>query len=239
MDKIQETKAKVAELTSQIIGQKTTQVCVKFPMSTEEAAINIEAALRTEVVLRNNEYKEVEGLQEHIRDIAELFTQPTAKFGIMLCGNVGNGKSSMMKALQRLLIRLDITISHCTSFETLGMKIISAKELGRLIRTDDNYYLHYRDVTMLGIDDLGEEETDMMDYGNRITPIIDLLSYRYDRMLFTMVTTNLTPKQIRDKYNDRIADRLNEMMILVYYKNPSFRTPEKTKVETREETKEV
>ena len=79
---------------------------------------------------------------------------------------------------------------------------------------------------MLGIDDLGEEEIEMMDYGNRVTPVIDLLSYRYDRMLFTMVTTNLTPAQIRSTYGDRIADRFNEMMLIIPYETPSFRTPQ-------------
>ena len=61
---------------------------------------------------------------------------------------------------------------------------------------------------------------------NRVTPVIDLISYRYNRMLFTMVTTNLTPAQIRATYGDRIADRFNEMMLILPYKNPSFRTPQ-------------
>ena len=76
---------------------------------------------------------------------------------------------------------------------------------------------------MLGIDDLGEEETTMMDYGNRVTPVIDLLSHRYDRMLFTMVTTNLTPKEIREKYGARIADRFNEMLEVIRFKDISYR----------------
>ena len=79
---------------------------------------------------------------------------------------------------------------------------------------------------MLGIDDLGEEETILLDYGNRIAPVIDILSYRYNRMLFTMVTTNLTPPQIRTVYGVRIADRFNEMMLVLHYKSPSFRTPQ-------------
>ena len=54
----------------------------------------------------------------------------------------------------------------------------------------------------------------------------DILSYRYNRMLFTMITTNLTPPQIRTVYGVRIADRFNEMMLVLPYKNPSFRTPQ-------------
>lgn len=201
---------------------------VKLPMSTDDAVMYIEAAVQAEVELRWNTYQDIPDLRQHIRAIAEMLTQPTTKFGIMLCGGVGNGKSTMMMAIQRLFIHLDITIWHNTTFETLGMKVVSAKELCRDIRVDPNKILQYRDVTMLGIDDLGEEDTIMMDYGNRITPVIDLLSYRYTRMLFTMVTTNLTPKQIRSTYGDRIADRFNEMMLVIPYKNPSFRTPQQS-----------
>ena len=78
---------------------------------------------------------------------------------------------------------------------------------------------------MLGIDDLGEEEPTLISYGNRVTPVIDLLAYRYNRMLFTMVTTNLTPPQIRMLYGIRIADRFNEMMLILNYQGLSFRTP--------------
>lgn len=225
MEKNQSVMEKLAQLKSQIIGQRTTMGLVKFPMSKEEAAMYIEDAVRAEIELRRKTFVDVPELHEHIEDIANLFTCPTSKFGIMLCGGVGNGKSTMMKALQSLLIHLQIRIRYNTSFETLGMKIISAKELSRLIRVDSKNLLHHQDLNMLGIDDLGEEEIEMMDYGNRVTPVIDLLSYRYDRMLFTMVTTNLTPKQIRSTYGDRIADRFNEMMLIIPYENPSFRTP--------------
>ncbi len=225
MDKKDEMTARLAELKSQIIGRRTTREPVKLPMSREDAALYIEAAVRAEIELRKKVFADVPGLHEHIEKIAELFTSPTSKYGIMLCGGVGNGKSTMMKALQSLLIHLQIEIRHNTSFETLGMRIVSAKELCRVIRVDSNRMSQFQDLNMLGIDDLGEEETEMMDYGNRVTPVIDLLAYRYDRMLFTMVTTNLTPRQIRSTYGDRIADRFNEMMLIIPYENPSFRTP--------------
>ena len=77
---------------------------------------------------------------------------------------------------------------------------------------------------MLGIDDLGTEPREVMDFGNVVTPVIDLLTKRYDEQLFTIITTNLTPKQIREHYGDRIADRLNEMIEKIVFKNDSYRT---------------
>lgn len=62
-----------------------------------------------------------------------------------------------------------------------------------------------------------------MDYGNVYTPVIDLLTKRYEEQLFTIITTNLTPQQIREHYDDRIADRLNEMVEIIVFKNGTYR----------------
>ena len=155
-----------------------------------------------------------------------MFTEPITKFGILLCGGVGNGKSSMMYALQNLIKSLEIPNNGNTTFDTWGMRIESAKFIYNQVKVDSQEYRQIQNANMLGIDDLGEEETTLMNYGNRVTPVIDLISYRYNRMLFTMITTNLTPAQIRATYGDRIADRFNEMMLILPYKNPSFRTPQ-------------
>ena len=53
--------------------------------------------------------------------------------------------------------------------------------------------------------------------------MVDLLTRRYDKQLFTIITTNLTPQEIRAKYGDRIADRFNEMMVKIVFENPTYR----------------
>ena len=47
---------------------------------------------------------------------------------------------------------------------------------------------------------------------------------RYEEQLFTIITTNLTPQQIRGHYGDRIADRLNEMVKKIVFNNATYRT---------------
>ena len=39
----------------------------------------------------------------------------------------------------------------------------------------------------------------------------------------TLITTNLTPQQIREHYGDRIADRLNEMVKKIVFNNSTYR----------------
>ena len=76
---------------------------------------------------------------------------------------------------------------------------------------------------ILAVDDLGTEESEYCQYGNRYKPLEELLSYRYERMLPTIVTTNLSGKAIREKYGDRLADRFNEMMQVVTMPDINFR----------------
>ena len=78
-------------------------------------------------------------------------------------------------------------------------------------------------VAVLCIDDVGLEPTEVLDYGNALNPVIEIMEQRYRQQLFTFITTNLTPAQIREKYGDRIADRFNETMKCIVYKNPTFR----------------
>lgn len=56
----------------------------------------------------------------------------------------------------------------------------------------------------------------MLDYGNVLSPMVDLLTKRYDLQLFTIVTTNLTPQEIRTNYGDRIADRLDDIVTSMF-----------------------
>ena len=52
-----------------------------------------------------------------------------------------------------------------------------------------------QDIDVLGLDDLGTEQSEVLDYGNVYTPVIDLLTKRYVEQFFTIITTNLTPQR--------------------------------------------
>ena len=62
-----------------------------------------------------------------------------------------------------------------------------------------------------------------MTFGNMITPIADILEYRYQEMLPTYITSNLTPKQLLEKYGKRVVDRFNEMFEVIVLTNGSYR----------------
>lgn len=143
-------------------------------------------------------------------------------FGILLCGECGNGKSTMLKAFQQLQNTQHIPKPYNEG--TYGIRIVDAKYITHLCKNNYEAYRKLISVDMLGIDDFGTEPSEVLDYGNVYTPVIDLLTKRYEEPLFTIITTNLTPQQIREHYGDRIADRLNEMVKKIVFSNGTYRT---------------
>ena len=102
------------------------------------------------------------------------------------------------------------------------MTIYDSYELSQLARDIKEFTL-IKNKPLLGIDDLGNEPVEILDYGNPIHPIIRLIEYRYINQSFTFITTNLTAKEIRTKYGDRIADRFNEMLHVIIFEDGSYR----------------
>lgn len=201
------------------------RVRFRLPLTTDDAAAAITAAVEAEVTFRHRTFTLNGSVQEEITKLATWLTGDASQFGVMLSGTCGNGKSTMMKAFQQLLNALRIpnpfpSDGHSTYY---GMQIVDAKQVAHLCKTDYSAFLRLAMTDMLGIDDLGTEPIEVIDYGNVLCPVIDLLAKRYEEQLFTFVTTNLTPKEIRERYGERIADRLNEMMFRIGFGNPTFR----------------
>lgn len=75
----------------------------------------------------------------------------------------------------------------------------------------------------LAIDDLGTEPVTVNLFGNRIMPLTDILLTRYNSMLPTIITTNLSDQALAETYGARIADRLNEVADKIYFSGTSYR----------------
>ena len=180
----------------------------------------ITEAMRLHVESRGHEFR-LEGLRDSIARVAEFLTADSPKFGLMLMGLCGNGKTTLVKALQSILWHLCLRNG---SGEKMQMSFYTAKALARMFAEGGtDFEASVCLLPMLAIDDLGNEPKQVMVYGNALTPLADILEMRYDRRLFTIVTTNSTPEQIRAAYGARIADRLNEMMETVIFTNGSYR----------------
>lgn len=185
--------------------------------------------MKSEVMHRGSAIAVDESLKGIIRQAARWLINPDGTPGLMLCGLYGNGKTTLAKAIARLVEYVTERESGYTHRST--MRFVTAKEVCRICAASEKYkdqhdlYDGLFSEEMMIIDDLGEEPKEVMVYGMIHTPIIDLLSNRYARQRLTIVTTNLDTDELRDKYGQRIFDRMREMFTTIVFENESFRTP--------------
>ena len=152
------------------------------------------------------------------------------KRGLIIGGSTGIGKTTITTAMRNLF--------NSTSYFGYTMQI-SAKYIGDYYRFREDgekwdIYTGEKKVKrfneplqpickILFIDDLGMEEDEYKDYGTKTQPMAKLLHDRYERGLITIVSTNLeSMDELRQKYDDRIIDRLNSYAKM-FYSIDSFR----------------
>lgn len=141
----------------------------KLPMSEDEAYAYLLAAMMAEVEYRHRRFCTSEDMENQLQEIAHWLTSSSPKFGLLLCGGCGNGKSTMLRAFQQLLNNLRIPKSFNDG--TYGIQIVDAKYIAYLCKNNYEAYRKLISVDMLGIDDLGTEPSEVMDYGNVYTPV--------------------------------------------------------------------
>lgn len=180
----------------------------------------MKTAYQAEVEYRRRKFADDAETNKNIESFAKFLTSDVSKFGVLFCGLCGNGKTTLLRAFQ------NATNYLCSRgmFEDskVGISIVDAKEVAQYAR-DLKQFHSLRSRDMLAVEDMGREPTEVLEYGNVLNPVIDLLEYRYNEQLFTLITTNLQPKEIREKYGDRIADRFNEMFDKIIFNNSTYR----------------
>lgn len=194
------------------------------------------AACKAEVAARMRQFTDTAEYKTHIWDIAKWLTSDEHTFGLFLCGNKGNGKTTLVQALQSLYFYLHS--GECGENREppySGFRIVTAKELVQLAKADNNptrenskattEFRLLKNIEILCIDDLGTEPCESLNYGDTVTAVTDIIHYRYQKQFCTITTSNLTTDDIASYYDERLHDRFKEMMCVVNFgKEPSFRT---------------
>lgn len=213
-------KIDVEALSQMFLTRRRTKPRFKLDMLPEQAADLITAAYRSECMFRGCNPIIDEPTANHIQRAAAWLTADNPKFGMLFCGKCGNGKTTLVRAIQaviKYLYQNDLPKDQCY------LRMVDSKEICAVSKRDYNEFKRLAHTDLLAIDDLGIEPVEVLDYGNVLNPVIDLLYIRYDEQLTTIITTNLTPQQIRKTYGDRIADRFNEMMDRIIFNNKTYR----------------
>lgn len=212
---------------SWLTQSKITRDLFRWPCSYEDARMMLRDAYCQEVENRGMECSDNEAVEGYLDKVAEMMTGKSTKCGILLCGNCGNGKTTTMHAFATVCRYLNgvhtrMAMEKRGDLKSWTIKTTSARRISQIAK-DEILMNEAKSATILCIDDMGLEPTEVLDYGNAINPVIEIMEHRYRQQLFTFITTNLTPAQIREKYGDRIADRFNETTKCIVYTNPTFR----------------
>ena len=204
-----------------LLKQQKTLATFKFPLTDIQAAKSLYYQYKSEVIGRRGEtaWQESKEMKQACMTMGQVLTDKNdMHFGFLLRGTNGNGKTTLANAFHKVVNSLAQMqyLGNCK-----GAINRTAKEIVRCYETSMFGKILKEPVVI--IDDLGNETTEMMNYGNIATPIVDMIEYRYDNKLFTFITTNLTADQIEEKYGKRIRDRLREMVVTITIEGGSYR----------------
>ncbi len=191
-----------------------------LPFEEDYVASNIYFFCSKRANERGKTYQLNDELAEFIPRVSRWLTDPDDTVWMMFMGKYGNGKTALARGVFDGLNELQYL-----SMSGFGKKncFRTAKGICESFLCDRAEFEMLKDSDFLVIDDLGEEPMEVMNYGMVHTPIVDLLSERYERRLLTLMTTNLSGTDMEARYGGRIADRMREMTSTLIFTQPSFR----------------
>lgn len=196
---------------------------LRLPLSDKDVKNLIYGFYKREVEVRKRTFRFTAELRNNISRIGDFLTTEDNYYGLFMPGTVGNGKTTMMRAINDLFVYLidkeKITYCEGDKYPTF----LTARELAE-ISCDKNSFRIVKNAKYLFIDDLGAEPVEISNYGNFVYPYIDVLEYRYDRLLPTFISSNFNASDLCNKYeSERVKDRMKEMFQIISFKEESFR----------------
>ena len=134
-------------------------------------------------------------------DYVALWLFTPQRDGLLLYGKYGNGKTTLMTCLRDLFSK--DRYSDRLLFTTPAMIIRDMNKPP----SDNSLY-------------------NLVVWGNRCTPLQDILVYRYDRRRITVLSSNCDNGDLLDRYGERVMDRIRESYTRVLFSHESYRTIE-------------
>lgn len=134
--------------------------------------------------------------------------------GIRFYGKPGTGKTTLFKIMEQYRKIDNVMLINAKEKRQIPYAILINSSRKMIADFQENGYEgieHYKNRTVLCIDDLGSEETTANHYGTKCEVLNDIIEARYINGLITHITTNLTGEQILNKYGERVYSRLKEM----------------------------
>lgn len=147
--------------------------------------------------------------------------------GILLLGNIGNGKTSLMRFFstnQLYGFRIERIIDITSDYKVLGEGGVKAYSTNLKVPLNlyglENYGYCF--------DDIGTEEIPARHYGESKNVFAEIILSRYDNHLTpfnsTHATSNKSLTELENTYGSRVFDRMKEMFNIIVFDHESFRS---------------
>ncbi|CCQ92857.1 Chromosomal replication initiator DnaA [[Clostridium] ultunense Esp] len=137
---------------------------------------------------------------------------------LLFYGSTGLGKTFMCNCIAKALLDKNKIVIYQTAFKIL--EIIEKRRFGRdLDRFNDWDYELLFQADLLIIDDLGTELSNAFTNAE----IFNIVNTRLINNTKTIISTNLTPKEISETYTDRVFSRVLERFIPLRFFGPDLR----------------
>lgn len=133
---------------------------------------------------------------------------------LLLWGPTGQGKTFLLNCIAKELIKEDVIVIYQTAYEIL--KTIEDRKFKNI--NDDKYNLYF-EADLLIVDDLGIE------FVNSFTTseIFNIINTRLLRGKKTLISTNLSPKELSETYTDRVFSRVFQKFVPIKFFGPDLR----------------
>lgn len=159
------------------------------------------------------------------RNLTKYFIgDPTCEWdlnkGLYLWGPVGCGKTFALNVMRVFAeaAKIDFRRFKMVSCPKISDDVQAAKDIGVINRYFDEGFC---------FDDLGDEPTELKNYGNEVLVMVRILTERYRRGVnsarTTHVTSNYPMSHLEEFYGTRVADRAREMFTEVFFDGKSKR----------------
>lgn len=218
-------------------------MCYSFrlPIPKERVEQGLRRAYEQQVAKRGLVCEDTDELSAKLSQVAGWLTSVNTRPGMLLYGGVGNGKTTMARAIAAHIWTLRTSaeklVHECNPIRTTEQadkeqaRIFDAMlhlpkpvfYTARAICELDEASRRNLERGFLIIDDLGCEPSVVNVYGTKMTPVLDLIFARYDNMTPTIATTNLSLDALGKFYGERALDRFNGGFSRMGFRGASFR----------------
>lgn len=146
---------------------------------------------------------------QSVRSYIDSFYEPN-DFNFIFYGPTGQGKTFMLNCIAKELMDLNVNVIYQTAFEII--EILENKKFGRDPVAKEQYQLLF-DADLLIVDDLGIE------FVNSFTnsEIFNIINTRLLRGKKTLISTNLSPKELSETYTDRVFSRVFQKFVPIKF----------------------